>query len=95
VADTRLGLSQLTGLALLAAAALPVAVSAGSVNGAATVLESRCIGCHYPVKSRGGLDLTTRDALLKGGDRGAAIVPGNAGASLLYRLAAHTRDRIN
>jgi Planctomycete cytochrome C len=31
------------------------------------------------------LDLRTRDAMLKGGEKGPALVPGNAEASPLYR----------
>jgi Planctomycete cytochrome C len=36
-----------------------------------------------------GLDMRSRDTLLKGGHRGAALVPGNAEQSLLYQAAAH------
>src|SRR5262249_28054450 len=35
-----------------------------------------------------GLDLRTRAAILKGGESGSGIVPGNAEASLLYRRVA-------
>jgi len=49
------------------------------------VLVERCYQCHSTEagKDRGGLLLDTRDALRKGGDTGAAIVPGDAGKSLL------------
>src|SRR3954467_10777861 len=46
-------------------------------------LRKRCVECHNPQKSRGGLDLTTRARLLRGGDQGEAIVPGKAEKSLL------------
>ncbi len=53
------------------------------------ILLDRCVKCHGGEKTRGGLDLTSREALLKGGDNGPVIVPHQARASRLYRLAAH------
>src|SRR5262249_44081443 len=45
--------------------------------------------CHQPKKQRGGLDLTSRDTLLAGGDNGPAIVPGAAEKSRVLRLVRH------
>jgi mono/diheme cytochrome c family protein len=53
---------------------------------ATTLLFVRCAGCHGSGSVRGGLDLSTRDGLLEGGDHGPAIVPGKPRISLLYRL---------
>ena len=53
------------------------------------VLKQHCVKCHGGDKTRGGLDLTTRASLLKGGDEGVVIVPGKAKASLLFRLISH------
>lgn len=53
------------------------------------IFEESCKSCHHPGRTRGGLDITTREALLKGGDKGPAIVPGDSKASLLYTLVAH------
>jgi hypothetical protein len=39
----------------------------------APLLSQRCLSCHHGTKARGGLDLSTKAALLKGGDRGPAI----------------------
>src|SRR5205814_2321847 len=39
----------------------------------------------------GELDITDRDRLLKGGDHGPAIVPGDPKKSLLYLMAAHEK----
>src|SRR5262249_6532768 len=36
-----------------------------------------------------GLDLSTRESALRGGDTGSVIVPGNAGASELYKRVSH------
>ncbi len=47
------------------------------------VLERRCFACHGPLRQRGDLRLDSRPAMLIGGGRGAAIVPGDAEASLL------------
>ena len=46
-------------------------------------LTRHCISCHGPSKSEGGLRLTTAEELIKGGDSGPAIVPGNADSSLM------------
>jgi mono/diheme cytochrome c family protein len=53
------------------------------------LLAEHCVKCHGGDKTRSGLDLTTREALLKGGDNGPVVVPTNARASRLYKLAAH------
>src|SRR5262245_52165545 len=55
------------------------------------VLE-QCQVCHKPGQKNGGLDLSTREGLLRGGDSGPAVVPGNAGGSLLYKLVAHQQE---
>ena len=47
------------------------------------VLRSRCFACHGPLRQRGNLRLDSRPAMLIGGGRGAAIVPGNKETSLL------------
>ena len=41
------------------------------------VLKQHCVKCHGGDKTRGGLDLTTRASLLKGGDEGVIVIPGN------------------
>jgi cytochrome c553 len=52
---------------------------------AVAILYARCVVCHGKDK-QSGLDLRTREGLLKGGSRGPAINPGDADESLLYRL---------
>ena len=49
------------------------------------ILSQKCFQCHGEFAQMSSLDLHTRAAMLKGGDHGPAIVPGNAEASLLYR----------
>src|SRR5499425_1604040 len=45
----------------------------------------RCLQCHGPALQMSKLDLSTREGMLKGGDHGAALVPGNAEESLIYK----------
>lgn len=57
-----------------------------------SILEANCTTCHRPGKTKGGLDLTTREALLKGGENGAAVIPGKAAESQLYRMVVHLEE---
>lgn len=56
------------------------------------LFERVCLECHDSEKKTAGLDLSTQESLLHGGDRGPVVVPGNAQASLLYQLVAHKRE---
>ena len=47
------------------------------------LLVQRCYKCHGPTKQAGGLRLDSGPAVLRGGDRGAAVVPGEPESSLL------------
>ena len=47
------------------------------------VLAAQCWNCHSEKKSESGLRLDSREAVLKGGDRGAVVTPREASASLL------------
>jgi len=57
-------------------------------NEIAPILETRCLSCHGDAMQMGKLDLRTREAALRGGTRGADLVPGDADASRLYRRIA-------
>src|SRR5579872_4589550 len=52
------------------------------------VLEQNCSSCHGTASPMGGLDLRTRESLLRGGRRGAAIVPGDSARSLILQAVA-------
>jgi cytochrome c553 len=52
---------------------------------AVAILQAQCIQCHGADKAS-GLDLRTREGLLRGGTRGPAIKPGDHEESLLYRF---------
>ena len=49
------------------------------------ILESACLSCHDPEKTKGDLRLDTRAGALKGGkEKGAALVPGKPSESPLF-----------
>ena len=58
------------------------------------VLVDRCYRCHsvQSGKSKGGLFVDTREALLKGGDSGPAVVPGHPEKSVLIKAVRHEVD---
>lgn len=59
------------------------------------VLINRCYECHSAEsgKSKGGLQLDSRDAMLKGGDNGPVLVAGNPDKSLLIEsVRYHNQD---
>ena len=53
------------------------------------LLIERCHKCHAGDESKGGLRLDSREAALKGGDTGAAIVAGKPEESLLLQAVRH------
>lgn len=57
------------------------------------VLANNCYKCHSArEKVKGGLTVDSKKGLLAGGDSGAAIVPGNAKASLLFKAINYQDD---
>ncbi len=58
----------------------------------AGLLKQHCVKCHGGDKTEGQFDLTSREALLKGGEHGKVIVPGDARTSKLYRLITHAEE---
>ena len=52
------------------------------------ILETYCVACHTSDDPQGGLVMRSHDALMLGGDSGAAITPGSAGSSRLWLMAA-------
>jgi WD40 repeat protein len=47
------------------------------------ILVRSCVGCHQPASKQAGLMLTSHDDFLKGGSKGAAVVPGDAAKSIV------------
>ena len=56
------------------------------------VLIEKCLSCHGEKKQAGELRVDSRKALLTGGDRGPAIVPGKPEESLLVRAIRHNEE---
>lgn len=56
------------------------------------ILTRNCVGCHNSKITHGGLNLTIREGLLKGGESGPAVVAGNPDVSTLYKLISHTEQ---
>ena len=55
------------------------------------VLANNCFGCHTNT-AMGGLRLDSHDGMLKGGKRGAALVPGDPEKSRLIIAVTHTDE---
>jgi len=68
---------------------LPCALAAQEQQ-ALTLLKERCGSCHSAAAQSGSLSVESKAALLKGGKRGAAIVPGHAAQSPLIRFLRGT-----
>ena len=50
------------------------------------ILESKCFSCHGAEKVKSGLRLDSRQQLLRGGESGKVLVPGDVEASYLFEL---------
>ncbi len=60
---------------------------------ALSVLEKNCLECHGGKATKGGLDLSVHEGLLKGGESGEpAVVAGKPEASLLFKKVSHTHE---
>ncbi len=56
------------------------------------LMEQNCLGCHGVGGTRlSGLDMRSRESLLKGGTRGKSFIAGNAATSTLYQLVSGVR----
>jgi mono/diheme cytochrome c family protein len=53
------------------------------------IFDANCARCHGGTNHRGGLNIDTREGLLKGGHDGPVIVPGDPANSLLIKLVRH------
>lgn len=82
-------------LLLIALAPAPAALAAAKPDFAKEILpilEKNCFECHAEEKQKGKLRMDTREALLKGGDTGAALVAGKSGESLMIQRVLLPRD---
>jgi len=58
------------------------------------VLAGTCFKCHGGESTGGGLRVDSRASLVKGGERGPAVVPGRPQESLLVHALSHADDSI-
>ena len=56
------------------------------------LLVNNCHECHGNEKHKGNLQLNSRKTILRGGDSGAAIVPGDPAKSLLIEAVKYTNS---
>ncbi len=58
------------------------------------VLAGACLKCHGAIKASGGLRLDSREAMLKGGESGPAVLPGAPSKSLLIQAVEHADESL-
>ena len=56
------------------------------------LLKEHCAECHNPAKAKSGLDVSSLQAILRGGDRGTAVVAGRPDESNLYKFLSAEAD---
>jgi hypothetical protein len=56
------------------------------------LLARSCLACHSEKIKQGGLDLSTREGLLRGSEHGPVVTPGKPEESQLYKLVAHIAE---
>jgi hypothetical protein len=56
------------------------------------LFDVQCVKCHGPIQQKSGLELDNVASVLKGGDEGAVIVPGNAAKSRLFQYLSADAD---
>ena len=96
ISSRHLFFAAVTALSCAAQAAVPPQHAQDMAKGLAlfksdvrAALTQHCLKCHGGEKVKGGLDLTTREGLLKGGEEGVVIVSGQSKASRLYKSITH------
>lgn len=56
------------------------------------IFDNSCVKCHGQQKPKGKLQLTSLPAVLKGGEDGKVVEPGNSAKSMLIHNIAHVGD---
>ena len=82
----------LLGLSLSAFAQTPAKVT--YTDHILPIFQNACTNCHNPDKKKAGLDLTTYQGTMSGGESGPAVKPGNADGSLIFKVCAHTQEPV-
>jgi hypothetical protein len=58
------------------------------------ILAESCLKCHGPAKQFSGLRLDSREAMLKGGDNGPALIPGDPVGSTIVQAVTYEHEEI-
>jgi mono/diheme cytochrome c family protein len=61
-------------------------------TGVRSVFQKHCLECHGGDEVQSGFDLATRKGLIRGGSKGAAVIPGKPEESRLMALITHNED---
>ena len=77
--------------ALGGGAVWPGSLASSPADRASEILKHECLSCHGSIRAS-GLDLRSREGMLRGGNRGPAVEPGRPASSLLYQAVAHAGD---
>jgi mono/diheme cytochrome c family protein len=64
----------------------------GAARDAMLLLKAECFSCHNEEKKKGGLTLTSREMLFKGGENGPVLLPGKPESSLLAKVLVPEAD---
>jgi len=54
-------------------------------NRAQALLKAKCVRCHGEQRQESGLDLRSRESILKGGESGPSLIPGQPDESLVFK----------
>src|SRR4051794_3455698 len=81
-------------LPILATAPLASGVDAAALwaTKVQPIFDVNCVKCHGPLEQKNGLELDTPQAVLKGSEDGAVIVPGKPEESALFQNLAAKAD---
>ncbi len=60
------------------------------------ILENKCLSCHNPNKVKGGLSLASEEEIVKGGENGAILKPGDVlNSTFISHLLLPTEDKLH
>src|ERR1700730_17157557 len=79
------GIATIASLVLLTLHSQPAAQKTQVTDKEFRPILERCLQCHGEAIQMSKLDLRTREGILKGGEKGPAVVPGDSAGSLLYK----------
>jgi len=87
-------LSALAGSLLLISVQVTAAPSSEEIwdTQVAPILDRYCLKCHAGVRQKSGLDLRSIEMILRGGERGPAMIPGKPEQSRLVQFVAPDSD---